>query len=148
MQPAGKRYVQYGSRSDVFTVWGLGDLHMGHMGCDEKSIDRDIKDIKDDPFSLWIGLGDYGDYITPRDKRWHPGSTTAEAMANIGRYGTYMRDKVHDKFEPIADKCLGMLIGNHEDKYFQQTDQEDAHAWVCQELGVANLRYSSIFDVV
>jgi hypothetical protein len=148
MEAAGKRYIRYGSRRDTFTIWGVGDLHLGNPGFDEKRLKRDLKQIECDPFSYWIGLGDNADFIAPGDKRFCAEHLDAGAKLNIGRLGKYYMEQVHDLFYPIRRKCLGLLYGNHEEKYFQRMNDEDAHAWLCQELEVPNLKYCAIFDLV
>lgn len=148
MEASGKRYIPYTSCNDVFTLWGLGDLHLGNPGCDLSRIKRDIKEIEEDPFSIWVGLGDYGDYIQPSDKRFSADSLDDEAKLNLGRLGMHYMERARDLFMPIRHKCLGLILGNHEDKYFRQSNWEDGHSWLCQELEVKNLRYSALMDVV
>ncbi len=148
MEAAGRRYIQHPSRKDEISVWAVGDIHLGNPGCDEKRCKRDIAAIKDDPNSFWIGLGDNADYISPNDKRFSADHLDDGAKLNIGRLGAYYRERVRDLFMPIKDKCLGLLLGNHEQKYFQDNNQEDGHGWLCVELGVPNLQYCALFDLV
>ena len=148
MEAAGKRYVQHPSRSDVFTLWGIGDVHFGAPGCDIKRLRRDIGLVAADPFALWVGLGDMADYIAPGDKRFSAEHLDDKAKLNIGRLGQYYMECVKDLFYPIRDKCLGMLFGNHEEKYFLHNNRDDGHSWLCQEMGVVNLKYCALFDLV
>ena len=54
MEAAGKRYLLHPSRSDVFTLWAVGDIHLGNPGCDRKRCRRDLT------ASLTIGAGPRG----------------------------------------------------------------------------------------
>lgn len=148
MEAAGKRYIRYSSNSDEFTLWGLGDLHVGNPGCDLNRIRRDIQAVAADPYSLWVGLGDYGDYIQPTDKRFSADHLDDEAKLNLGRLGMHYMERIRDLFEPIRHKCIGLIFGNHEEKYFKQANWEDGHDWLCRELEVPNLRYSCLLDLV
>jgi len=149
MEAAGKRYVNYSSRSASFRIWNLSDIHWMSKACAEDEVRKDVQTIADDPYSLWIGGGDYCDFIGYTDKRFDPDAVASwvkvKDMGELGRFG--MR-QIRDLFWPIRKKCLGLLLGNHEKKYELHTEQESLHAWFCEELGVPNLQYSSLFDVV
>jgi hypothetical protein len=149
MQAAGKRYIIHGSRSDVFKLWNLSDLHLMSKGCAINDLKRDLKIIADDPFSFALGGGDYAEFIGYRDKRFDPDSVPeyvpVKALGDLGRYGMTM---VRDLLMPIRHKLLGLIIGNHELKYELHTEQESLHHWLCEELGVPSLEYSALLDVV
>ncbi len=147
MEAAGKRYIQHPSRTDVFTLWGIGDLHFGAPGCDLKRAKRDIEAIKADPFSFWIGLGDMADYVAPGDKRFCAEHLDIGARIRIGDLGQYYMEEVRDLYWPIRDKCLGLLYGNHEEKYFKHNNRESGHGWLCTEMAVPNLKYCAFFDL-
>jgi hypothetical protein len=149
MEAAGKKYIVHRSRSDKFRIWNLSDLHWMAKGCAVGEIKRDIAEIAKDPFSFWLGGGDYAEFIGYRDKRFDPDAMAewvpVKALGDLGRYGM---TQIGDLLRPIKDKCLGLLLGNHELKYELMTDQESLHGWLCTELGVPNLQYSALFDVV
>lgn len=149
MQCDGKRYIVHGSRSDRFKIWNVSDVHRLNRGCAVGEFKRDIETIKNDPYSFWIGGGDYADFIGYRDKRFDPDCVPEDVpVKQLGRLGKYGMELIRDDFAPIADKCLGLLLGNHELKYQLHTEQSDMHAWLCEELGVRNLGYSALFDLV
>ena len=149
MEAAGKRYIAYGSRADKFRIWNLSDFHLLAKGCAVNHIKRDVKEIADDPYSFWLGGGDYCDFIGYTDKRFDPNAmaetVSIKALGDLGNYGM---KQVRDILSPIQDKCLGLLLGNHEYKYELATDHESLHGWLCTELGAWNLTYSAFFDVV
>jgi hypothetical protein len=149
MEAAGKRYILHRSRTDRFRIWNLSDLHWMARGCAENEIRRDIREIASDPFSFWIGGGDFADFIGYRDKRFDPDAIAEwvplKKLGDLGRYGM---EQVRDLFMPIRSKCLGLLLGNHELRYEQATEQEGLHGWLCTELSAPNLGYCALFDVV
>lgn len=149
MEAAGKRYIWYGKRKTVFRIWNLSDLHWMAKACAEGEIKRDIKEIASDPYSFWLGGGDYLDFIGHTDRRFD-----ADAVAEwvplkaLGDLAAFGRVQLRDLFKPIAHKCLGLIIGNHEKKYEVAMEQESWHAWLCTELNVPRLGYSCLFDVI
>jgi len=150
MEAAGKRYITHNSKSDVFTIYGLGDLHIGSAACAKHEIQKTVQKIKDDPFTFWVGVGDYADFISFRDRKRFDPSTIAPdiTIADMGKLGDVLNRQVCEMFRPIADKCLGLCFGNHELKYEVEHEQMDRHVWLCRELGVPNLRYSALMDIV
>lgn len=149
MIAGGKRYIVYPSRSDAFRIWYVSDLHLMNRSCAEDRLKADLAVIKDDPYSFWVGGGDYCDFIGYSDKRFDPDSVApwvkVSDLADLGRVGM---QRVAKLFDPIRDKCLGLLLGNHELKYSLCTQHESLHGWLCTELGVPNLGYCALFDVV
>ena len=101
---------------DTFTLYPIGDCHLGVVHCDEDLLKRQVDEIKNDKKALWLGMGDYGDCITPNDfKRWD-GKILAPWMKgcedNIGP--TQVR-RVDEILSPIWNKCLGLIEGNHDE---------------------------------
>jgi len=152
MKAAGKRYITYSSKSDVISIWNIADIHRNNAACALKKCRSDIKAIADDPYSFWVGGGDYADYIGYRDrKRFDPNTIAPDIKVNdLGRLGIVSAEKVKELFEPIKKKTLGLLYGNHEDSYQRNTEQQNLHGWLCAELGGAHLDlgYCVLLDVV
>ena len=143
------QYIWHGSRSDVIKVWIISDVHWMSRGCDEVLFNKTLKEIENDPYSFWIGLGDYVDLVSYNDKRFDANCLADWVkIEHLGQLGQIARQHMRDKFYPIKDKCLGLLLGNHEAKYMQHNQQEDWHAWLCTELGVQNLGYSCLFKLI
>ena len=133
----------YRSRKDVFKLHPLGDIHGGILHCDEKAIKARIKDIAEDPFALWIGMGDYAEFIDPRDNRWDPEITSP--WVQQGNVISSQRKWVTKLFRPIVDKCVGLIEGNHEEKIRKRTFN-DVYMDICEDLGVTPLGYSCFVD--
>jgi len=128
MEAAGKRYIVHGSRSDVFRIWNLSDVHWMSKACAEERVKQDIAEIKNDPYSFWIGGGDMVDFIGHTDRRFDPDAVadwvSVKDLGDLGKVGMKQMAKL---LKPIKDKCLGLLIGNHERNYALQTDHESLH---------------------
>ena len=149
MNAGGKRYIAHGSRSDEFTLYCLTDLHIGNAACDVTHLEADIERIRTDPYALWVGGGDNAEFISSRDKRFDPAGFDPDmTISDLGRLGTVLIERVAKLFNPIRDKCLGLAFGNHESKYMRAADQQHLHSWLCVHLGVENLDYTALFDLV
>ena len=148
MKAGGTRWVEYPSRSDEIRLYWTADWHISNSACAMKQLKRDLKLIEDDPCGLWLGGGDYSDCIGVADRRFDPEVFSPDVSVHeLGRLGHALGERVRDLMGPIAPKCLGLLYGNHEDKYMQSHEAQQLHGWLCQELGVMDLTYSTIFDI-
>ncbi len=148
MIAGGKRYLAYKSRSLLTEIhlWAMGDWHLGNKDCARGELANTIKEIADDPMAVWLGMGDYAEYIGVGDPRFDPlcfDSTLS--ISDLGTLGTVLSRQVRDLMMPIRHKCLGLLFGNHEAKYMKYSNQQQLHAWLCTELGVSDLGYSTLF---
>uniref|UniRef100_A0A6M3XLI4 Calcineurin-like phosphoesterase n=1 Tax=viral metagenome TaxID=1070528 RepID=A0A6M3XLI4_9ZZZZ len=149
MIAGGKHYILHNSRSSRFTIWCLSDLHLFNKGCELGRIKRDIQTIKDDPYSFFIGGGDYAEFVGITDKRFDPEGISEDVrIKDLGQLGRKQIQAVKELFEPIKHKCIGLLYGNHEDSYMLHQEQQDLHGWLCTELGVPNFGYCVLFDLV
>ncbi len=149
MEVGGKRYINYRSATDVFNIYNLADIHYGAKACNVKKFLEDVQRIKDDPFSFFFLGGDMADYIGMRDKRFSSGGLDPEiTIKDLGNLGKFQCEKIAEMVDPIKHKCLGALLGNHEMSYMCQNEQMDLHGWLCTELGVPNLGYAALVDVV
>lgn len=102
---------------DKFYIYPLGDMHLGIVHCAEDKLREKVAEIKSlGRKAYWLGMGDYGDCITPSDfKRWEGkilASWMKEHEDNIG--STQVR-KVDEILSPIWGQCLGLIEGNHEE---------------------------------
>jgi hypothetical protein len=133
--------IKYKQSSSKKNLYALGDIHCGTIHCVEDEVKAKVAEISKDKDGLWIGMGDYGEFITPRDKRWD-GSQKAIAEwlepDNIARNQT---DWIVKLFKPIKDKCVGLLYGNHEES-MRRFNHDNVHQNICDDLGVKNLGYS------
>jgi hypothetical protein len=131
--------IPYKIKQGDFHLYDLSDLHVGTIHCAEDKLRHKIQDIKNDTNAMWIGGGDYGDFITSKDKRWSSGQISD--WVDPEDIGESVRKYLVELLTPIKDKCIGLLYGNHEKSYSQQNDGK-VHKHICDDLGLPNLGYS------
>lgn len=158
------RHIQYQSRSDVFSLWFRGDRHHGNIGCDESAIRRERKLIADDPLALVFDLGDDGEFISPSDHRFRISELAPwilEEFADVqkGRISKARNRRVRETLsdllvehivacdEPIKDKIMGKVLGNHCDKQARAYDHDVYHR-VCETLGVRALEDEAVIRLI
>lgn len=104
-----KHIIEYESKEDGWiNLVGLGDIHLGPVNFDEDLLLKTVDYILENE-TLWIGMGDYCDAITTKDKRH-------DQHATDYRYDTPDKQyrKIAEILKPIQKTCLGLLDGNHE----------------------------------
>src|SRR5579859_7408919 len=135
--------------SKTLRLYPVGDVHLGATACDINDFRRTVQMVAEDRDARWLGLGDMGDFIMPSDPRWnmdghdwkrlgyHKGRPTSGNLAV--EHVAFIRREL----EPIRDKCLGLLDGNHEDAfrkhYFSDPMREIAEAFKVRHLGYTTL---------
>jgi len=109
---------------------------------------RDIEAIRRDPFALWVCVGDYCDFISPSDKRFDPASVDATVTINdLTSYAYNVSNQIAELFSPIAGKCIGFGLGNHDLKYLSRNSEMYIHQSICDRLNTRNLMYSGWADL-
>jgi predicted phosphodiesterase len=111
-----KHEVKYRSRTEEFNLYGIGDIHVGSVGCDIKHLREVVDMVKNDPKALWIGMGDFVEAINITDKRFDPYSIDpCYNIRNLSRLVATQIDDVVGYLEPIRNKLIAFVIGNHEE---------------------------------
>lgn len=118
--------------AETIELHPMADLHLGDLSSDFKLIMERIEHIKATPNAYCILDGDLMD--------------TAIASSIGDTYGANLQPMEQLKqcvkiFEPIKDKILAVLPGNHENRVYK-ADGLDITALMCSQLGVAE-KYSS-----
>jgi len=131
--------VKYRSRKDSFKLYPIGDIHAGTKHCSESETKKQVKVVEEDPYALWIGMGDYGEFITPKDPRWDVDVISPWVEQN--NVAESQRVWLKKLLSPIANKCIGLLEGNHEVS-IRQHNFQDIYLDLCRDLGVTPLGYS------
>ena len=111
----------------------LGDIHIGSRLFDRQKFLERLNAIKNDRTRYWLGMGDYIDNIRPYkggtiDKRWNYSVIDREYMTPEEQLTAFV-----NLVKPIANKCLGLLWGNHE---WNTIDYDEFNERVCRRLGV------------
>ena len=135
------------SESDVFTLFPIGDVHMGTKNCAEGHLKRYIEHIKNTPCSAWIGGGDYCECIKPSDVKrydvralpdWLFTGDACNIKDALSDIALQQRNRFTEMVDPIKDTCIGLIQGNHEQTLMQYSN--NAHHFVmCNELGATDL---------
>ena len=102
-------------RDDVFRIIPLGDVHLGNAACDERLFQQVVKRIAEDSACFWIGMGDFCEFIALHDPRWSVDSLAPWIrVSHLGDLARAQRDRFLEMVQPIANRCLGLVEGNHE----------------------------------
>lgn len=117
--------------ADTIEIHPMADLHIGDAHCDYKGILERLEYIKNTPNAYVILDGDLMD--------------TAIANSVGDTYGAVfqpMEQLQHcvKLFEPLRDKILAVLPGNHENRVYRH-DGLDITQLMCSQLGIQD-RYS------
>lgn len=148
MIPGGYRLVEYPSRSDEIDMYITGDWHETARACAHERLEQDLREIGDNPRGVWFGTGDYSDAIGVRDKRFDTEAYADDVLiSDLGKFGMVSVKRIERLMRPIRGKCLGLLYGNHELTMMKMTEGRQLHAWLCTQLGVPCLNYSTIFQL-
>ena len=137
-----EKTIDYKVNDGDFRIYPLGDLHVGTKHCTESNLQKTIVEIRDDSQAIWIGLGDYGEFITPNDKRWDSKSIAEWLKDEQDNIAEIQTDHLQNLLEPIANKCIGLIEGNHEDS-IRRFLHVDVQKNLCKRLDLPNLGYSA-----
>ena len=112
--------------AEVIEIHPMADLHIGDRMCDFKSVMERIEYIRNTPNAYCILDGDLMD--------------TAITSSIGDTYGANLQPMEQLKqcakiFEPIKDKILAVLPGNHENRVYK-TDGIDMTEIMCSQLGI------------
>jgi len=121
---------EYYSRNDsTCRIVGFGDIHRGNPWFDEDLFYKTRDWIRDND-CLWIGMGDYGECINAKDPRHDYNALDYEYATPDVQYR-----KVREDLEPIKDKCIMMLEGNHESNFWRRHNHNYTQ-WMATDLGI------------
>jgi len=97
-------------------LYPLGDWHYGSPRCDEKLMRKVVKIVMNDPIGYWLGIGDFhennleGSTGSSYEQLLNPEEQLYGRFENNGKL---RREGLFHILEPIKDKCLFMIEGNH-----------------------------------
>lgn len=119
------REITVNSRSDVVKITPIGDVHIGGRDCNKALLDKCIDRIAEDDNHYWIGMGDFGEFINYRDKRFDPAELDPEiSCADLANLPRVQSDMIARRLFKIRKKCLGLLHGNHEETIRLRHEQD------------------------
>ena len=107
--------IPYKIANPIRKLYALGDIHCGTIHCVEDKIQAKVAEIDKEKNAYWIGVGDYGEFITPGDKRFDPSQKAIADWVKTDDIAKSQEEWIIKLFDPIRKKCIGLLYGNHED---------------------------------
>ena len=140
----GQRDIKIKQTNEI-SIFFLGDIHSGNANHATSEFNQAIKIIKDTPNSYVFGMGDYADLIGHRDPRFNPSEISPEyTVKDLKNLPVKQMDWFYKKIEPIADKFLGLLYGNHEES-FMRHNTFDPIDYLANRMNVPVLGYTALF---
>lgn len=133
--------IPYKRSDSIFYLYCLGDIHAGTIHCVEDHIKRKIDEIKHTKNAYWVGMGDYAEFITPKDKRFDPNLKSIAEWVESDNIAHCQVDWLTKLFMPIKKKCIGLLYGNHENS-IRVFNHDNVIKNLCEKLEVSNLGFS------
>lgn len=103
------------SRSNWFVLVPIGDLHAGIKNFAENDLREVIEYVRKTPNAYWLGMGDYAEFINYTDKRFDPYNISDWCMDSLDNLAQKQAEYICGLFEPIKNKCIGLIEGNHEE---------------------------------
>jgi len=116
------------------TLYPLGDWHYGSRQCNEKFVTQVISGVKDDGNGYWVGMGDFMEnaIIGSKSDMYTQLLPPKEQMEHIS-----------DLLEPIKDKGLFMIGGNHEARTMRQSGIQP-EMYIATRLGIPYMGFSCV----
>ncbi len=129
-----ERVIEY-SGDRVFSLYFVGDSHIGNLGHDRELWLHDLDVIANDPYALCIYTGDAVEAITPSDPRWDGEELPEEFFHSIGKLPHAQIKRFKSEISPIAEKIIGIHRGNHDNR-FKREHYCPLIETVCEDLDV------------
>ncbi len=133
--------IPYKRSDSTFRLYCLGDIHAGTIHCVEPHVKKKVEEIKQEGNAYWMGMGDYAEFITPKDKRFDPNLRSIADWVEPDNIAHCQTEWLTNLFMPIKDKCIGLLYGNHENS-IRVFNHDNVIKNLCGNLGVDNLGFS------
>lgn len=123
----------------------FGDMHVGTAGCAEGHIKKYVDHMRRKKM-FWWGMGDFIDGICYTDPRFDPEEAPDwMKVKDLKDLPKVQADRFLDLVAPIANRCLFIIHGNHEEMVAKHTHQ-DIGNYIATSLGVPHLGYSGIIN--
>ncbi len=133
--------------TDKWLIYPIGDIHWGHQGCDKVALRQTIRTVANNPYARWIGMGDYGEFITYQHPYFDPSSVDKSTRVwEMKQWARREVGKIADELYPIKDKCIGILRGNHE-KFISDRGDIDPAQELAEKLQTKYLGYECMIRV-
>jgi hypothetical protein len=120
------------------SIYDTGDWHIGPHGADIKGIDLMLAEVADNPNARLVLKGDLIDAITTDDKRFC--NLTYDIQDNWRSIDDHLNMLI-EKLQPVKDKIICSLMGNHELTLLKQTNLNQR---MCHALDIPTGGYTCI----
>ena len=125
------------SQKNPLVIYAFADTHFGFIGSDTKKLQKHVNQCKKEN-AYWIHLGDWCEAIGPYDRRFE--------QSNHSDPIEHQYLQAEKMFSPIADNCIGIIQGNHDNTIRRHVG--DKVASLAMRLGnVPYLGYSGFIGV-
>lgn len=123
---------------DTVRVYFLGDLHVGASASELVRVRNTIERIRDDPQGLVFLLGDLVDAISMDDKRFDPEALDGDVvpLSKLFEISRLEVEYVEGMLEPVADRIVGSVAGNHEDSIYKRHGGAHPTEEIARSLGL------------
>lgn len=141
-----QKHLSYARSRCKKRIYFIGDVHAGTIAHSESNLDKAIATINKDDDALVVLMGDLGEFITPKDKRFD----TQVISDWIDRHDIAHCEEQYiiGKFSKIDKaKIIGAIEGNHEISH-KLYNNGDVHQHICDGLGIQNLGFSCFYDLI
>lgn len=113
-----KQVIEMQSDRESYNLYFLGDIHEGNSNHDEEAFEKAIEIIEEDERGLWVGMGDMIDAINHHDPRFNPIELAKKYnVDDLAELPQKQIENLYKKLKPIENKCIALLMGNHEESY-------------------------------
>ncbi len=133
--------IEYGTPSAPIDIFFLGDTHEGNANQATDELKQAVSIIKNNPtkHTKVIGMGDYIDAINHMDKRFNPVEICEKyKIKDLKNLPVKQVDYFVKSIEPIKDKFIAIVTGNHEEKYSKYNGFDPMH-YLSERLGGVGL---------
>ncbi len=118
--------------TDRFTLYPIGDLHLGSAQCDIEFVQSVIEEVRTNPDAYWVGMGDLMENAIVGSKS-DVYKQTMQPEEQV--------DRLIELFDPIKYKGLFNIGGNHERRNVRITGLSP-DKYISKELGMPFAEFS------
>jgi diadenosine tetraphosphatase ApaH/serine/threonine PP2A family protein phosphatase len=143
--------IQVESRKTEFTIYPIGDIHLGANDVAETKLLKLRNMISKNPNARWVGGGDYCECIKPSELKrfdfeslpdWMFEGDAETIKGRLRDIVAQQKKRFYHIFTPIKKKCIGLIEGNHEVN-LRKYHNLDHHGYMCDKLEVPDLTYEA-----
>lgn len=133
------KFYSYDIPAKRFTLYPIGDFHFGSRQCDIEFIKQLVEEIRANPEAKWVGMGDFIENAII-------GSKSDVYLQTIPPKEQV--DEIIKLLNPIREKGLFLILGNHESRTMRQVGQQPEEIMsYALRVPVAGYSACAVFDL-